>query len=85
MSLGLTSPLKLWDSIYQPSEYWSEAQKQSMIHIIRDEFVEHCNGDWQVFEEQYPELRYEYTKLIKAVRKARIAHGDAKACRRHRL
>jgi hypothetical protein len=85
VSLGLTTPLKMWSDIYQPSEYRSEAQKLSMIHIVRDEFVKHCNGNWEVFEQHYPGLRHEYTKLIKAVRNARIARGDLKPrhTRRH--
>jgi hypothetical protein len=78
-ALGLTVPLKAWVTIYQPSEYRTEAQKLSMIHILRDEFVDHCDQDWSVFEEHYPGLRYQYTKLVNAVRQVRIAHGDAKA------
>jgi hypothetical protein len=84
VSLGLSSPLKMWATIYQPSEYRSEAQKLSMIHILRDEFVKLCKHDWETFETRYPGLRYEYTKLIKAVREARIARGDIKRRRAHR-
>jgi hypothetical protein len=76
VELGLTMPLKTWRTIYQPSEYRSEAQKLSTIHILRDEFVHHCAQDWDRFEELYPELRYQYTRLIHAVREARIARGD---------
>jgi hypothetical protein len=74
----------MWATIYQPSEYRSEAQKLSMIHILRDEFVKLCKHDWETFETRYPGLRYEYTKLIKAVREARIARGDIKRRRAHR-
>jgi hypothetical protein len=74
----------MWATIYQPSEYRSEAQKLSMIHILRDEFVKLCKHDWETFETRYPGLRYEYTKLIKAVREARIARGDIKRHRDHR-
>jgi len=78
-SLGLTVPLKKWSTIYSPSEYRSEAQKLSMIHIVRDEFVDNCNADWNVFEEHYPGLRDQYTKLVKAVRRARIIRGDVRS------
>jgi hypothetical protein len=74
-----------WVVTYEPAEYRSEAQKLSMIRIVRDEFVEHCARDYDVFEDQYPELRYQYTKLVKAVRTVRIARGDAAARRVHRL
>jgi hypothetical protein len=82
--LGLTVPLKTWATVYQPSEYRSEAQKLSMIRILRDEFVDHCDRDWSVFEESYPGLRHQYTKLVNAVRQARVARGDAKPRRAHR-
>jgi len=55
-----------------------------MIRILRDEFVNQCKCDWKVFEEHYPGLRYEYTKLIKAVRNARIARGDVEPRRTRR-
>jgi hypothetical protein len=56
-----------------------------MIRILRDEFVVHCDHDWDIFEELYPGLRYQYTKLVKAVRRARVARGDAKLRRPHQL
>ena len=83
-SLGLIIPLKQWSTIYSPSEYRSEAQKLCMIRILQDEFVKHCNGDWETFEECYPGLRDQYTKLVKAVRNARIARGEVKSRRTHR-
>jgi hypothetical protein len=46
----------------------------------------HCRGEcggW-VFEESYPGLRNQYTKLVNAVRQARVARGDAKSRRAHR-
>jgi hypothetical protein len=85
VGLGLSVPLKTWATTYQPFEYRSEAQKLSMIRILRDEFVVHCDHDWDIFEELYPGLRYQYTKLVKAVRRARVARGDAKLRRPHQL
>jgi hypothetical protein len=76
---GLQMPLKAWIFAFEPSEYRREAQKLSMISIVYEEFVHHCGRDWDVFEEKYPKLRYRYTLLIKAIRAARIARGDAKA------
>jgi hypothetical protein len=78
-SRGLDLPLKVWVFTYKPSEYRSQAQKLSMIGIVRAEFAEVCSGDWEVFERRYPGLRYQYTKLVKAVRVARIARGDTKS------
>jgi hypothetical protein len=75
---GLNIPLQDWGIVYSPSQYRSEAQKRSMIGIVHAEFVQHCGRDWDVFEQQYSGLRYEYTKLIKAVRAARMARGEAK-------
>jgi len=81
---GLDLPLKVWIYAYRPSEYRMEAQKLSMINIVRTEFVERCNRDWTIFEQQYPGLRYQYTKLVKAVRAARITRGETKPRQRQR-
>jgi hypothetical protein len=79
---GLIVPLNRWCIGYQPSAYRSQAQKLSMIGIVCDEFNGHCKGDWELFEQTYPGLRYKYTKLVKAVRDARIMRGETK--QRHR-
>jgi hypothetical protein len=75
---GLLMPLKSWALVYQPLEYRSEVQKLSMVSIVYEEFVHHCHRDWDVFNKKYPNLRHQYTKLVKAVRVARIARGEAK-------
>jgi hypothetical protein len=77
-------PLMSWCFAYQPSAYRSQAQKLSMIGIVCDEFNDRCYSDWAVFEKAYPDLRYKYTQLVKAVRKARIARGETKERRRRR-
>ena len=82
-ALGLLVPLKQWGTLYQPSEYRSEAQKLSMIRMVRDEFVKHCQADRRVFEQRYPGLDDQYTKLVKAIRAARIARGDAVGRKAH--
>jgi hypothetical protein len=79
---GLLFPLRIWRDIYDRADYESEAQKWSNIRIVYDEFTKHCEGDWDVFERQYPGLHCKYTKLLLAIRKARVARGDAKP--RHR-
>ena len=81
---GLVVPLANWCINFKPHEYRNEAQKYSLMGILRDEFVIHCNGDWDVFESRYPDLRHSYTKLIVAVREARIARGETKPRRRQR-
>jgi hypothetical protein len=80
---GLEIPLREWSLVYSPSQYRSEAQKLSMIGIVWAEFVEHCSQDWDTFEQQYPGLCHKYTKLIKAVRAARMARGEVKPRRTH--
>jgi hypothetical protein len=81
---GLLFPLRIWPEIYDRTDYESEAQKWSNIRIVHDEFSKHCEGDWDVFDSQYPGLRGGYTKLLLAIRKARLARGDAKPRRRHK-
>ncbi|KAG6847913.1 hypothetical protein H0H93_004984 [Arthromyces matolae] len=80
---GLTVPLKLWDVTYEDGDYGpTEAVKFSNIRFVRDEFVHHCKGDFDIFEERYPGLRRQYTKLVKAIRCSRQERGEAKS--RHR-
>jgi hypothetical protein len=81
---GLTVPLKSWSLLYKPQEYRSEGQKLSMARILYDEFTVHCRRDWGVFEQKYPDLRHSYTKLIKAVREARVLRGDARTRQKRR-
>ncbi|KAG5633349.1 hypothetical protein H0H81_008526, partial [Sphagnurus paluster] len=81
----LTVPLKLWTSTYGSDEYdQGEAVKLGQIQSIRDEFVIHCGSDYSRFEERYPGLRGQYTKLLKAVRCARQERGEAKSRRRRK-
>jgi hypothetical protein len=79
---GLMVPLSKWRDLYEPSQYSSEAQKLSVLRSIYLEFTVNCAGDWSTFEAAFPGLRYQYTKLIAAVRKARIQRGDARARKR---
>ena len=76
---GLVVFLANWCLNYNPNEYCSEAQKYSLMGILHDKFKIHCEGDWDVFHNRYPDLQYSYTKLIAAVREARIAQGDTKS------
>jgi hypothetical protein len=79
---GLLLPLKLWYR-FNPAEYASEAVKLGNIRFVREEFTVRCKEDWELFEICYPGLRHQYTKLLKAVRRARQERGEAK-CRRSR-
>lgn len=72
---GLIVPLSQWSTLYQPSEYRKEAQKLTMIKHVCEEFNNECGGDMEEFERRFPGLRTQYTKLIYAVREARIARG----------
>lgn len=72
---GLTVPLNRWAQLYEPSQYRREAQKLTMIKHVWEEFQIECGGNMEEFESRFPNLRYQYTKLIKAVREARIARG----------
>lgn len=77
-SKGLMVPLKDWSKLFKRSDYSTEQQKHSNIKYVAEEFMGHCKGDWDLFEISYPGLRYQYSKLLKEIRKARIARGTAK-------
>ena len=82
---GLVVPLKHWAEWFDPSEYKSEAVKLSNIRFIWEEFTVGCSSDFDQFEMKFPGLRYQFTKLLKAVREARKVRGAAKSqnqCRR---
>jgi hypothetical protein len=55
--------------------------RRHRISIVQDEFAIECQGNWGLFEERYPGLRFHYTKLVKAIRVAQIDRGDTKARR----
>ncbi|KAG6829692.1 hypothetical protein H0H92_003810 [Tricholoma furcatifolium] len=75
---GLTIPLKEWPTTYKRDYGTNEAVKFCNIRFVRDEFLHHCNGDFAVFEERYPNLRTQWARLIQAVRRARQERGEAK-------
>lgn len=64
--------------MFDPTEYASEAVKLGNIRFVQEEFVVQCKGEWDIFEDRYPGLRNHYTKLLKAVRRARQERGEAK-------
>jgi len=68
-----------WESRYPNKRLWpqTEAVKYGNIKAVVDEFRIHCHASYQEFESQYPGLRKRYTKLYQAIRKAKIARGDA--------
>ena len=72
-------PLKHWADLLDPSDYQSEAVKLSNIRFIWEEFTVECKGDFGLFEMKFPGMRYQYTKLLKAVREARKGRGEAKS------
>ena len=76
---GLVVPLKHWADLLDPSDYQSEAVKLSNIRFIWEEFTVECKGDFDLFEMKFPGMRYQYTKLLKAVREARKGRGVAKS------
>ena len=76
---GLVIPLKQWVDIFDPSDYQPEAVKLSNIRFIWEEFAIECQGDFNLFEAKFPGMRNQYTKLLKAVREARKARGEAKS------
>lgn len=76
---GLTVPLRMWKSRWQASEYRSEASKLSNIAQIYEEYKDTCKADDEIFEANYPGLRYGFKHLLGAVRAARIERGDAKS------
>jgi hypothetical protein len=53
---GLVVPLANWCINFKPHEYRNETQKYSLMGILRDEFMIHCNGDWDIFESRYSDL-----------------------------
>lgn len=70
-SRGLLVPLRDWPTLFKPSQYRTEAVKWGRIRRVVREFEEHCGGDRDEFEECFPALADSYTKLWKAVDKAR--------------
>lgn len=81
-SLGLMVPLKSWPAIWEASEYRREAVKFGNIRQIYDEFAYQCKGDHDIFDSKYPGLKHRFTKLLAAVRAARIERGEARGRRR---
>jgi hypothetical protein len=79
---GLVVPLKDWRDTYEPWQWRTQGQKFSMIEKVYLEYSVHCEGDMDVFSEQYPGLENRYTKLLSAVREARILRGETKARRK---
>jgi hypothetical protein len=78
---GLDTPLKDWASLFSPSDYEGEAVKFGNVRSVYAEFQNQCMGDYDRFEEKFPGLRGKFTLLLKAVRKARQARGEAKTRR----
>jgi len=76
---GVMFALHDWESRYPNKRLWpqTEAVKYGNIKSVVDEFRIHCHASYQEFESQYPGLRKRYTKLYQAIRKAKIARGDA--------
>ncbi|KAJ3759479.1 hypothetical protein EV360DRAFT_69470 [Lentinula raphanica] len=79
---GLVTPLKDWKKLFDPKEYKSEAVKLSNIRFVYEEFAGQHGGSYDSFETAFPDLRFQYTKLLLAIRKARKARGEAKSRRR---
>lgn len=75
---GVSVPLSQWREMFSPTDFRQEAQKFSMIEKVYEEFNIHCNHNFEEFEERFPGLRGKYTKLVAAVREARVARGDTK-------
>lgn len=74
---GLTIPLRQWQTLFTPDQYRSEAQKLAMIKHVWEEYNDICGRDMEEFEKRFPGLRNRYSKLIQAVRQARIARGSS--------
>ncbi|KAJ3828168.1 hypothetical protein F5880DRAFT_1672711 [Lentinula raphanica] len=79
---GLVTPLKEWKRLFNSKEYKSEAVKLSNIRFVYEEFSSQHSGSYDSFEASFPDLRFQYTKLLHAVRRARKARGEAKSRRR---
>ncbi|KAJ3710101.1 hypothetical protein C8R42DRAFT_648979 [Lentinula raphanica] len=79
---GLVTPLKDWKKLFDPKEYKSEAVKLSNISFVYEEFASQHGGSYDSFENAFPDLRFQYTKLLLAIRKAHKARGKAKSRRR---
>ncbi|KAJ7227574.1 hypothetical protein C8J57DRAFT_1535024 [Mycena rebaudengoi] len=75
---GLVIPLNHWSALFNSSQYSTEAVKLGNIRFVCEEFLIQCEGNEQLFEERYPGLKNKFTKLMKAVRVARKARGEAK-------
>ncbi|KAF8825648.1 hypothetical protein HHX47_DHR6000236 [Lentinula edodes] len=80
---GLVTPLKDWGRLFDSKDYKSEAVKLSNIRFVYEEFSGPCGGSYDTFELSFPDLRSRYTKLLRAVRNARKARGEAKSRKRH--
>ncbi|KAJ7127320.1 hypothetical protein C8R43DRAFT_1134814 [Mycena crocata] len=78
-SKGLDIPLKNWSTHFKSSEYATEAVKLGNIRFVCEEFLIHCGGNYETFEERFPGLRMKFTMLMKAVRGARKLRGDTKS------
>ncbi|KAK6966970.1 hypothetical protein R3P38DRAFT_2589936 [Favolaschia claudopus] len=79
---GLDIPLKDWLTLFKPSDYSSEGVKFGNIRFVCEEFYTHCNGDFTLFELEFPGLRQRFTLLMKAVREKRKIRGDTKSRKR---
>ncbi|KAK7016515.1 hypothetical protein R3P38DRAFT_2785719 [Favolaschia claudopus] len=79
---GLDVPLKDWLTLFKPLDYSSEGVKFGNIRFVCEEFYTHCNGDFTLFELEFPGLRQRFTLLMKAVREKRKTRGDTKSRKR---
>ncbi|KAK7029766.1 hypothetical protein R3P38DRAFT_3188637 [Favolaschia claudopus] len=79
---GLDVPLKDWLTLFRPLDYSSEGVKFGNIRFVCEEFYTHCNGDFTLFELEFPGLRQRFTLLMKAVREKRKTRGDTKSRKR---
>ena len=77
------TPLKDWERVFDSKDYKSEAVKLSNARFVYEEFSGKYGSSYDDFEAAFPGLRFKYTKLLHAVRKARIVRGEAKS-RKHR-
>jgi uncharacterized protein YukE len=68
-----------WETRYPNKRIWpqTEAVKYGNIKSVVNEFQDYCNGSYEEFDSQYAGLRQRFTKLYQAIRKAKIARGDA--------
>ncbi|KAK6969226.1 hypothetical protein R3P38DRAFT_3337142 [Favolaschia claudopus] len=76
------APSKDWLTLFKASDYSSEGVKFGNIRFVCEEFYTHCNGDFTLFELEFPGLRQRFTLLMKAVREKRKIRGDTKSRKR---